>query len=247
MSAETRDPALQDYFREASAWDLDRCERESRMAGNARWVAVAACVCALVSSAALIVMLPLKRVEPFLIRVDSSTGVVDVVPVYAGQPPLEQAVTRYFLTHYVSVCERFNFVTAESDYEECAAFNGAQRNQNWYALWNRNNPLSPLNLHRDGGTVSVQIQAVSFLRRASGIMDTAQVRYLKSEAAHGGPTVMVSHWIATIQYVYSKAAEDPRMRIWNPLGFRVLEFVSEAEAPRESSGLAVTAVGNKAP
>ena len=50
-------------------------------------------------------------------------------------------MTRYFLTHYVTVCERFNFSTAESDYEECGAFHSAQRNQAWYALWNP--PIRP--------------------------------------------------------------------------------------------------------
>jgi type IV secretion system protein VirB8 len=29
-------------------------------------------------------MMPLKQVEPFVIRVDNSTGIVDVVPVYTG-------------------------------------------------------------------------------------------------------------------------------------------------------------------
>ena len=106
--------------------------------------------------------MPLKRVEPFVVRVDNSTGVVDVVPVYAGTARSEQTVTRYFLTHYVSVCERFNFATAESDYEECGAFHAAQRNQAWYALWNPNNPDSPLNVHKDGSTVRVQVEAVSF-------------------------------------------------------------------------------------
>ena len=77
--------------------------------------------------------MPLKRVDPFVIRVDNTTGIVDVVPVYDGQRTPEEAVTRYFLTHYVTICERFNFATAESDYEECGAFHSAQRNQAWYA------------------------------------------------------------------------------------------------------------------
>ena len=68
------------------------------------------------------------------------TGIVDVVPAYDGQATVDEAVTRYFLTHYVTICERFNFSTAESDYEECGAFHAAQRNQAWYALWNANNP-----------------------------------------------------------------------------------------------------------
>ena len=52
-------------------------------------------------------LIPLKHVEPFLIRVDSGTGLVDVVPLYAGKAPMDESVTRYFLTHYVSICERF--------------------------------------------------------------------------------------------------------------------------------------------
>ncbi len=33
---------------------------------------------------ALVLLMPLKRVDPFVVRVDNSTGIVDVVPVYAG-------------------------------------------------------------------------------------------------------------------------------------------------------------------
>ena len=83
----------------------------------------------------------MNRVEPFLVRVDNSTGVVDVVPVYSGRTRVcHEAVTRYFLTPLRELCERFNFATAESDYEECGAFHSAQRNQAWYALWNPSNP-----------------------------------------------------------------------------------------------------------
>ena len=99
----------------------------------------------------------------------------------AAAAALEQSVTRYFLTHYVTVCERFNFATAESDYEECGAFHSAQRNQAWYALWNPNNPASPLNVHKDGSSVRVQVESVSFFQRAAASTDLAQVRYVKAE------------------------------------------------------------------
>ena len=84
-------------------------------------------LCALIIALALMLVMPLKRVEPFVIRVDNSTGVVDVVPVYAGGALMPEVFTRYLLTHYVTVCERFDFATAESDYEECGAFHSAQR------------------------------------------------------------------------------------------------------------------------
>ena len=131
---------------------------------------------------ALMLLMPLKRVEPYLIRVDSTTGVVDVVPTYTGHATFNQAVTRYFLTHYITVCERFNYATAESDYEECGAFQTPQENEAWYASWNPSNPKSPLNVHKDGSTVSVRVEDVSFFKRASGIQDLAQVRYLTIES-----------------------------------------------------------------
>jgi type IV secretion system protein VirB8 len=220
---------LKEYFREAASWDADRMAQAQRSARRACAAAGAGWVCALACALSLALLMPLKRVDPFVVRVDSSTGVVDVVPVYNGKAGLEQSVTRYFLAHYVSVCERFNFATAESDYEECGAFHGAQRNQAWYALWNPNNPGSPLNVHKDGSTVRVQVGAVSFFQHASGVTDLAQVRYLKAERPGSGGEEHATHWIATIQYAYTAPSKDPGVRRWNPLGFKVVEFTTEPE------------------
>jgi len=220
---------LAGYFREAAAWDADRIGAARRDARVAWRVAAGGWLCALAGSAALIVLMPLKRVDPFVIRVDNTTGIVDVVPVYSGTTNAEQAVTRYFLTHYITTCERFNFATAESDYEECGAFNAAQRNQAWYALWNPNNPASPLNVHKDGSTVRVQVESVSFFQRASGATDLAQVRYLKAERQGAGSEERFTHWIATIQFAYGAPSKEPTVRRWNPLGFKVIELTSEPE------------------
>jgi type IV secretion system protein VirB8 len=217
------------YFSEAASWDADRLAQAQRSARRAWQAAGAGWICALATTLCLALLMPLKRVDPFVVRVDSSTGVVDVVPVYTGRSGLEQTVTRYFLSHYVSICERFNFATAESDYEECGAFHAAQRNQAWYALWNPNNPASPLNLHKDGSTVRVQVESVSFFQRVSGVTDLAQVRYLKAERQGSGTDERITHWIATIQYAYTSPSQDPRVRRWNPLGFKVVELTTEPE------------------
>jgi type IV secretion system protein VirB8 len=217
------------YYREAASWDADRLARITREARRAWLTAGAGWVCAVAGAAALVLVMPLKRVDPFVVRVDNSTGIVDVVPVYDGKAPVAQTVTRYFLTHYVTVCERFNFATAESDYEECGAFHGAQRNQAWYALWNPANPASPLNVHKDGSTVRVQVESVSFFERGSGVTDLAQVRYLKAERQAGSAEQRFTHWIANIQYAYTAPSKDPRVRRWNPLGFRIVDLTAEPE------------------
>ena len=223
------DPAVQAYFAEAIAWDADRVAMKERSVRVAWRVAAASLVVTLLCIAALLVLMPLKRVEPYLIRLDSATGLIDVVPVYVGDTALPETVTRYFLDHYVTTCERFNFATAESDYEECGAFHAAKRNQAWSALWNRNNPSSPLNLHKDGSTVRAQVESVSFFQRGNGVTDLAQVRYVKGERQAGSPEEHFTHWIATLQYVYTAPSRDARIRRWNPLGFKIVEMISEPE------------------
>jgi type IV secretion system protein VirB8 len=229
MTAQRMPGELDGYFEEAARWDADRMASVESGARIAWRVAAAGWLCAMSSGCALLLLMPLKRVDPFVIRVDSSTGVVDVVPVYAGGAGMDEAVSRYFMTHYVTVCERFNYATAESDYEECGAFHTAQRNQAWYALWQTSNPNSPLNLHRDGSLIRAQVQSVSFFKRASGVSDLAQVRYTKTELQAGGSPGRVTRWIATIQYAYTAPSKDPRMRRWNPLGFKIVEYGAEPE------------------
>ena len=235
--------SLAGYFHEAVSWDADRLRQMQRSARRAWQAASVGWICALTIAFALALLMPLKRVDPFVVRVDSTTGIVDVVPMYTGKASLEQSVTRYFLSHYISVCERFTLATAELDYEECGAFHGAQRNQAWYALWNPNNPASPLNVHKDGSTVAVHVEAVSFFQRANAVTDLAQVRYLKEERQNGEGDERVSHWIATVQYAYSSPSKDPRIRRWNPVGFKVLELTTEAEVASESAATKPDASG----
>jgi type IV secretion system protein VirB8 len=225
----SQEPALERYFQEAASWDADRAAMNARSVRTAWRVAMGACALTVVAVLALVLLMPLKRVEPFVIRVDDSTGIVDVVPVFAGKTEFPEAITRYFLTHYVTVCERFSFATAESDYEECAAFHAVARNQAWATLWDRSNPASPLNVYKDGSSVRTQVSAVSFFTRANGIQDLAQVRYTKSRRNSASANDQVTHWIATVEYVYGDPSKDPGVRRWNPLGFKIVEFRSEPE------------------
>jgi type IV secretion system protein VirB8 len=234
----SQEEGLDRYWREAASWDADRTARLRKSERVAWWAAGGGWTCAVMGALALVSLMPLKRVEPFVVRVDNSTGIVDVVPEYAGQEPTE-AVTRYLLSHYVTVCERFNFSTAESDYQECGAFNSTQRNQLWYQLWSRANPLSPLNLYKDGSTVRVRVVSVSFFKRANGESDIAQVRYVKAKRAAETGDSQLTHWIASVQYGYGEPSKDPRTRGWNPLGFRIVDFRPEPETATDAAADAV--------
>jgi len=231
----SQDPAMAAYFAEAASWDADRIAMKERSVRVAWCIAFAASLLAALAITAIMLLMPLKRVDPFVVRVDSTTGLVDVVPVYAGDATMPETVTRYFLDHYITVCERFNFSTAESDYEECGAFHTPQRNQLWYQAWAKTNPESPLNIYKDGTTIQARVISVSFFTRADGVADLAQVRYIKAKRQAGSAEEQRTHWIATIRYAFAKPSTEPATRRWNPLGFKVVDFRPEPEALAEGS------------
>ena len=233
------DAEVAEYFEAARGWDYDRVQAERRSARRAWVIAVVATTVALTAVVAVAALTPLTSVQPFVIRVDNATGVVDVVPVLKGQVAESEAVTRYLITQYVITRERYVPALAEADYETTGAFHTPALNQAWAAAWNRSSPQSPLNLHADGSSVRVQVTAVSFLSPASGRRDLAQVRFARSTGETGA--VAEQHFVATLQYAYGEPSKDDRLRAANPLGFKVLEYRREPEIV--TPGLASTSAG----
>ena len=224
-----RDPALERYLADAQSWEVDRASAAERSARRAWIVAGASAVIAMLCAAAVVGLTPLKQPVPVIIRVDSSNGVVDVVPTYNGTDSIEQIVTRQLLTTHVTARERYFYGTAEADYELVAAQNSPQLNVQWAKTWSRTNPQSPLNVYKDGTSVRVQIRSISFLKLASGRENLAQVRFTQYTRAGGTAEEQPSSWISTIEFAYAKPSSDEKLRSLNPLGFRVVEYRREPE------------------
>lgn len=224
-----RDPALEAYFDAARSWDDDRIAQTQRSARRAWLIAGVAITFAALALLAVVFLTPLKQVQPFMIRVDNSSGIVDVVPQYQGGGEISQLVTRHLLNAYVTARERYFYAMAESDYDTVGAYNSARLNQLWSADWDRNNVRSPLNVYKDGTTVRAQVRAITFLKRANGLSDLAQIRFITAARAGGTGAEQVSHWIVTLQYGYGEPSKDERLRALNPLGLRVLDYRREPE------------------
>ncbi|MFM1990380.1 MAG: hypothetical protein RJA99_3337 [Pseudomonadota bacterium] len=240
MTARSSDEAqtLDAYFAEARSWDTDRTRRALHSERRAWIVAGISVALTLVLALGLLALLPLKRVEPFVVRVDASTGLVDAVPAYDGTSEPGELVSRYFLGHYVRMRERFNLASAEQDYYEVAAFSSPSVGQEWVSMWARGNPKSPLERHKDGSSVRVEVRSVSFFERGNGVRDLAQVRFARLSRPAGGSAETPSFFIATIQFAYGKPSGDVQQRQWNPLGFRVVDYRVDAEAPLDAAPLA---------
>jgi type IV secretion system protein VirB8 len=228
-----RDSTIEQYLSDAQNWEADLIARAERSKRLAFWLAGGMGALATLSILALALLVPLKHVEPFVIRVDNTTGITDVVPVYAGKGEIAEVVTRHLLHNYVTARERYFYAMAEQDYNVVGAFNSPQMNTAWLAAWDRNNVESPLVKYKDGTTVRSQVKAVSFINRADGTQDLAQVRFVTGIRPGGAGAEKILHWIATIQYTYVEPSKDEAMRGLNPLGFRVLDYRREPEVVPE--------------
>jgi type IV secretion system protein VirB8 len=224
-----RNAALENYLREAQSWELDRARRAERSAKVAWIVAAVAAAIAVLSVAAVTGLTPLKQPVPIVIRVDSSSGIVDIVPAYEGTSDIEQVVTRNLLQNYVIARERYFYGTAEADYELVASQNSPRLNQEWAALWATNNPASPLNVYKDGTSIRTQVRSVTFLKLESGKDKLAQVRFSRYTRPGGTGEEQASHWVSTMEFAYVPPSKDDKTRSLNPLGFRVVEYRREPE------------------
>src|SRR5579859_8173097 len=154
----TRSAEIEDYLSAAQSWEQDLVARAESSKRRAYWVTGAFGALTGLSMLAFVAMLPLKSVEPFVIRVDNATGVTDVVPMYVGKGDVSEAVTRYLLHNYVVTRERYFYAMAEQDYNLVGAYNSPVLNTAWMQGWDRANPDSPLVKYRDGSTLRSQVQ-----------------------------------------------------------------------------------------
>lgn len=214
---------LDAYLAEARSWETHRVLENERSKRTAWRVAGAACVVAAISVLGISVMGPLKKVEPYVIRVDNTTGIVDVVTALKDQKTnYDEAMNKFFVQRYVRFRESYSHHLASEVYSSVGLMSGSAEQQRYYAYFNPKNPDSPLNVYQNYATVKVTIKSTSFIKP-----DVALVRYIK-EIERGGDK-SISHWAATVTFVYTKASSKEKDREINPLGFRVEEYRNDPE------------------
>ena len=225
------------YLAEARSWETDRTRQMKRSRKTAWRIAAASSAIAFMSVLAVAMLTPLKSVEPFVIRVDNSTGIVDVVSGLAdGKANYEESVNKYFTQWYVRYREGYSKELAEEYYKNVGLMSGSLEQQKYHQIFNPKNPQSPLNVYGDYARVKIRIKSTSFISPT-----IALVRYTKA-IERGPDKPSFSHWAATITFRYSKAPMSMEDRGINPLGFQVMEYrndpdsdVSETDATRPAA------------
>ncbi|MBM7073744.1 Type IV secretory pathway component [Shewanella sp. 202IG2-18] len=222
---------IKQYFKEARGWDAELSHRIKRSEQRA-WRCVALLtVIALLQGIGLVVLLPLKSIEPFVIRVDNNTGLVDVVSTLAshGQVKVkaQEAMDKYWLTQYLRHRESYQWQTRAYDRNLIGIMSTESVQLDYGAQTDpKTNPQAPISRYGQNAQVRVHIQATSFIddETINGEQHkTALIRYSK-QIKRLGEHHPLTHWVATITFVYRNSPMKLEDRRLNPLGFQVLSY-----------------------
>ncbi|WP_349436789.1 virB8 family protein [Pararhizobium sp. A13] len=215
---------LKSYFDKARRFDQDRLIQVERSARIAWFVAGCAGIVATVSVFAIAGLTPLKTVEPFVVRVDSSTGIVDVVSALTSTAgTYDEAVTKYFAAKYVRAREGYVWSEAEENFRTVALLSTQPEQTRFATVYRGSNPDSPQNIYGRSATSRINIVSISLINA-----NVTSVRYMRTITR--GDDVRTTHWVATLTFSYVNAPMSSTDRLVNPLGFAVSEYRADPEA-----------------
>jgi type IV secretion system protein VirB8 len=216
--------SLKEYFDKSRRFDQDRMISAERSRRLAWFVATVASLLACVSVAAVVALTPLKTVEPFVIRVDNSTGIVEVVSALSSAAgTYDEEVTKYFAARYVRAREGYVWSDAEENFRIASLMSNSAEQQRFSSWYRGSNPESPQTVYGRSSTSRIAIKSISLINN-----NVVSVRYTRTITR--GDDIRTTHWVATITYSYANAPTSSSDRLVNPLGFVVSEYRADPEA-----------------
>lgn len=225
MNKQARE-ALDAYYLEAGSWGQDR-QDALRASRRMAWIiaSVAAAV-AFLLALALIVLMPLKTVEPYTLLVDRNTGFVQALePLNPERVSGDTALTQSFLTQYVIARESFDVDSLQTNYRRVSLWSADAARSSYVSGQQASNPESPLALYPRSTVVETRVKSISPIGP-----NVAMVRFETQRRDAGGQIQPVRAWVAVIRYRYSGEPLRMEDRLINPLGFEVLRYRRDAEA-----------------
>ena len=225
MKKQSRE-ALDAYYADAASWNSDRLASLSKSQRIAWWVAGAAVLVAVLEAGALILLTPLKTVEPYTLLVDRTTGYVQALkPLDPARVAPDTALTQSYLVQYVIAREGFDFDTVNASYRKVALLSGGRARSSYLGQMQVSNPQSPLVTFPRGTEVETRVRSVSPVGS-----DVAMVRFETVRIDPGGQAQPPTPWVAVIRYRYSGEPMKLEDRFVNPLGFQVTSYRRDPEA-----------------
>ncbi|WP_150137770.1 virB8 family protein [Candidatus Enterovibrio escicola] len=182
-----------------------------------------ACVLTTLSWLALVLLIPLKTVEPYVVTVDKNSGQTQVVSVLNQKTETmteQEAIDRYWLSNYIRWREVYDWYTLQSDYNNTTAFSSPNVQAEYASIYEGDNARDTI----WGKKIKATVKILSIVPDDQDQIATIRFeKTIKNVEEKGiGKT---SVWVATItsRYIPDKALTEQE-RLVNPLAFEVTSY-----------------------
>lgn len=186
----------------------------------------------IISVTAVVFLTPLKSVEPYVIRVDNTTGMVDII-TSVNQTEFvsdNEALDKYFTTSYVKIREGYFYNILQNDYTTVQIWSSPEVSSDYLKIYEGDN--SRVDILKNRTEIDVEINSVT-LGDSNGIkMATIRFNQIYKDAKSRTITNKKAK-IVTLAYDYSpQSLMTENERLINPLGFKVLTYRVDDEVER---------------
>ena len=223
MSAVTQ-AELDQYLEESRGLERDYLDELVRSKRAAWRVAAAAGALVVLALGALVALLPLKRVEGFVLRVDNATGSVDMVTtIKDGQVTYGEVVDKYFLNKYVLNRESYDYDTLQTAYDTTVLLSSPEVQREYVALFE--GPGARDKVLTNQARIVVKVRSIT----PGTSRNTAVVRFKTCRKQANGAPDVEENLVATIGFRYVGAAMHEEDRLVNPLGFQATSYRVDPE------------------
>ncbi|TIP83054.1 MAG: type VI secretion protein, partial [Mesorhizobium sp.] len=185
------------YYVAGATWE-DDTHRSMRRSRTLAWIvsSVSALV-AVLSLVALVMILPLRQFEPYVVEVDKSTGYLEIArALKPGDLSQNEAVTAANLVRYIRARETYDPRELKQNYDLAQLYSTGAASQDLTWLFTPANPQSLDKIFGRNVSVSVEIKSVSLLNR-----NTASVRFATATRRDNSTTT--DNWVAVIKFRYT--------------------------------------------
>lgn len=226
MASKVEKKDFEKYLSEARSWETDRLMAAEKSKKIAWSLAIVASLLAITAVIAVACLTPLKTTELKIVRVDNSTGIVDVISeIPNAKTNYNEAVNKYFAQLYIRYREGYSRELAEEYYSNVGILSASSERRRYGDFFSPKNAQSPLNVYGTTARVKTRVKSVSFIKD-----DIALVRYTKEIERGASERPVVTHWAATVVFKYSGAPLSEKDRAVNPLGFQVVEYRNDPDS-----------------
>ncbi|MBN9235725.1 type VI secretion protein [Mesorhizobium hungaricum] len=222
--AESTDDRLRSYFQYGDIWEAEIIKRAKRSSRIAWFFALVFAAIAALSLVAVVLMLPLKSFEPYLVEVDKNTGYIEVKSGLTRPANLteQEAVTQANVVRYIRNREGYDPYAIEEKFGIAALLSTGDAARELQALYSTANPQNPAKVYGKLKRVLVDIKSVSIPNSSTAIARFSTTEKSETEAID-------RHWISVVRFRYTDTPVKNEWRFENPLGFQVTSYRRDQE------------------